>query len=113
MLRQIVFVYRDEFVVKLVEKLMQRSSIACYGLSKVNENFAYVIEDLKPELIIVDEVAYSRNEGLINESLNSANGSYKSVLLSEKTDTQGFDLVMPLPLNVDTFVEQARSLVEK
>lgn len=113
MLKQIFFVYRDEFGAKLVEKLTQRASIQCYGLSKVDENFAYLIDDLRPELVMVDEQAYAKNSELIDESLSQANTDFKTVLLTESEEKGKFDFLLKLPISIDTFVDETRSLVER
>lgn len=114
MLRQIVFVYRDEFAAKLIEKLMQESGIDCYGISKVEENFAYIIDDLRPELVIVDEQSYLSSKELIEQSLLQAGAPFKSVMLiKNESKASVFDEFMPLPININTFVDEARALVEK
>lgn len=118
MLKQILFIYRDEFVTKLIEKLMQEHSIGCYGISSLDENFSYVIDDIEPDLVLIDEKSYSANKELIESSLNQASFSFKSVLLAESPEsfdhansgTRKFDYSIGLPLDLSKVVDQIRSL---
>ena len=43
MLNQIFFIYRDDFVCKLVEKMAADEGIKCYTMSTVEENFGYIL----------------------------------------------------------------------
>lgn len=123
-LGQIMFIYRDEFACKLAQKLARKRSVDCYTLSKIEENFAYLIEDLRPQLVLVDERVYASNKELIDASLADAKSKgddakskencFKSVLLSrEEREAPKFDGRLPLPLDLNSFMDQLQALVEK
>lgn len=113
MLKQIVFIYRDEFVCRLMLKMTADAGINCYTLSDVNENFGYVLDDLSPELVVIDQVSLENHTALIEESLKASQAQFKTVLLKKsESETTGFDFQMNLPIKVETFIDEISSLVK-
>lgn len=98
MLKQIVFIYRDSFVCSLVEKNLKKEDIKCYASADLDENIAYIIDDLGPDFVVVDEKVL--DAGQVSASLNDAKASFKTVLLTaQEKEVKGFDHIIKLPFD--------------
>lgn len=63
----ILWIDQNTFAGTLVEKVFKKKDLPFYGLSKVDD-FAYLVEDLTPEVIVLDvETALSNLEAFKNQ----------------------------------------------
>lgn len=112
MLKQIVFIYRDSFVCSIVEKKAKDEEVQCYATADLSENLAYIINDLRPEFVIVDEAVLSAENSQIRASLDDSNVDYQSVLLSADNEEKlGFDHVIGLPFDPMMLLPKLRSFL--
>jgi len=109
MLNQIFFIYRDDFVCKLVEKMAADEGIKCYTMSTVEENFGYILDDISPQLVIIDQVSWDANSSLIGESLETSSSSFKSCILYKEKELEGFDFKLKLPIKVESFIKELKA----
>ena len=85
--------------------------IKCYTLSEVDENFAYILDDVRPQVVIVDQVSWEKSSELIGESLKDATSEFKTCLLHKEGELAGFDFQMKLPIKVESFIEEVKTLL--
>jgi DNA-binding NtrC family response regulator len=113
-MRQIFFIYRDAVVTELSKNILAKSGISTYVLNSVTENFSYLLNDLDPDLVLVDEILYAQSKDLIDESLKSSNGKAKWVYMTEDEDEHGpFHLKYLLPLKAKSLEDDLKYLVEQ
>ena len=53
MLQQVIFVEKTKFIYKLVSSVLKTKQIGCYVVDN-EEDFTFQIEDLRPEVIVVN-----------------------------------------------------------
>jgi hypothetical protein len=113
-MKQIFFIYRDSVVTELAKSILGKSGISTYTMNEVSENFAYLINDLKPVLVLVDEKLYESAKELIDASVEDSRGVGKWVYLTENKDEMGpFHLQYILPLKAKTLQADLQYLVEQ
>jgi len=57
----ILWIDKNAFATSLLEKVFKKNGQEFYALSSV-EDFAYIVEDLKPKVIVLDEETYHTHE---------------------------------------------------
>lgn len=115
MLKQVILIEKTKFVYKLISSVLADKAVNCYCMEQI-EDFSYLVDDLKPEMLLVDYNTASQNWDLFWRSLNaSQHQSYLKVLYGEQKDLESFeekksfDAVMVKPLDVTTLYEQLSS----
>lgn len=104
-IKQILYINKTKFVCDMVSKLCQRAKIECYTL-ETTEDFTYLIEDLKPEVIVIEEETFGINEDEFWVQVKKS--SFKSKTIIMGTLKEGFDASMHLPLDTTTFISDLR-----
>jgi uncharacterized protein (DUF952 family) len=113
-MKQIFFIYRDSVVTELAKSILAKGGISTYTMNSVDENFAYLVNDLNPELILVDEKLYLESKDLIDASVKDAKVNGKWVYLTENEGDMGpFHLQYVLPLKAKTLEDDLKYLVEQ
>lgn len=113
-MKQILFIYQDEVVTELTKSILRSHSVESYAINKITEDFSYIINDLRPELVLVDEKILDASEALINQSIeNSEYSDAKWVLLTEDENRHNpFHLSYKLPLKAKSIYEDLKVLVD-
>ena len=95
-LNQIIYINENRFVCQLVEKLCKQNEIACYTLDQV-EDFTYLVNDLRPQLVLVALDTFNSHEQLIKEYLEKSEYQCKLETMDELTP--------------NTFIEELQKLI--
>lgn len=118
MLNQIILIEKTKLVSKLLTAVLSDKSINSYCLDQI-ENFTYLIDDLAPQIVLVEVQTASEDWQLFWDSLNKAKvKNFKLILFGEKEQVEKlenlekFDAVLLKPLDISTIYEQLSSLVE-
>lgn len=104
-IKQILYINKTKFVCDMVIKLCQRANIECYTLENT-EDFTYLIEDLKPEAIVIEEKTFSLNEDEFWIQVKKSNFKTSTVIMGDIKD--GFDTSLNLPLDTTSFISDLR-----
>ena len=82
----VLWIDQNTFSAGLVEKAFKRSGIPFYSLSTVAD-FAYLVEDLKPEVIVLDTETYLAHEKVFLEQYEASSTMQKlPMILLGSTD---------------------------
>lgn len=113
-MKQIFFIYRDSVVTELTKSILDSHGVSTYALNDITEDFSYIVNDLEPELVLIDEALYEGNEELIMASLkNCTVAQSKWVFLSEDMQkAHPFHLSFQLPLKAKSIFEDLKELVD-
>lgn len=113
-MKQVFFIYRDSVVTELTKSILDSHGVSTYALNTVDEDFSYLINDLKPDLVLIDEAVFKDSDDLILQSMaNSEKSAAKWVFMSEKLNADHpFHLLFPLPLKAKSIFEDFKELVD-
>lgn len=95
-LTQIIYINENRFVCQLVEKLCKQNEIACYSLDQI-EDFTYLVNDLRPQLVLVALETFDSNEQLLTEYIQKSEHQCKLKTMREITP--------------NTFIEELQKLI--
>ena len=95
-LTQIIYINQNKFTCEFVEKLCKQNDIACYTLDQV-QDFVYLIDDLRPQIILVASDTFEKFEDQIAHYLELANHKAKLAQIDQ--------------INSNTFIEQLSNLL--
>jgi len=116
-MKQIFFIYNDAVVTELAKSILSDNGVNSYAINDVQENFSYLINDLNPEVVLVDEKVYEDAKDLIDDSLKDSNTNSKWVFLTEKDvndqSLSPFHMNFALPLKAKTLFEDIQYLVDQ
>lgn len=106
-IKQILYINKTKFVCDTVEKICKTASIDCYTLEDCND-FAYLINDLRPLAVIIEDETYNLNRDAFWSQFEESELKPVSVIMGEDIE-QKFDLIMDLPLDMQTFTTELKS----
>lgn len=95
-LSQIIYVNEKRFVCQLVEKVCKQNEIACYTVEQI-DNFSYIIDDLVPQLVVVELDTFTKFEDIILLSINESKNKPQLVKIDK--------------LDPNTFIDQIKSFI--
>lgn len=95
-LSQIIYVNEKRFVCQLVEKVCKQNEIACYTVEQI-DNFSYIINDLVPQLVVVELDTFTKFEDIILLSINESKNKPQLVKIDK--------------LDPNTFIDQIKSFI--
>jgi hypothetical protein len=95
-LTQIIYVNEKRFVCQLVEKVCKQNEIACYTVEQI-DNFSYIIDDLVPQLVVVELDTFTNFEDIILLSINESKNKPQLVKIDK--------------LDPNTFIDQIKSFI--
>lgn len=113
-MKQILFIYRDSVVTELTKSILKSHNVESYGINEVTEDFSYLVNDLKPELVLIDEQLLDASKEIIEQSVQNCTFSEsKWVLLTEDENRPNpFHLSYILPLKAKSIYEDLKDLVD-
>lgn len=83
LLKQIILIHKNKFVIQVMETLCQSADILIYSMEDAND-FAYLLDDLKPDILLVDEGILKDELLSFNRNLEQAeNKDYKIIVLGD------------------------------
>lgn len=103
---QIIFINESKFVCDFVESLCKFKDLACFCLSDTSD-FAYLIDDLKPQLVVVDNNVYLGAEDLFWNGISSASHQTKTMIVGVESDR--FDFSHPQAIDAENFANDIKS----
>lgn len=102
-IKQILYINKTKFIGDTVLKICKRKGVECYTLENM-EDFAYLIDDLNPEAVVIEQSTFNINPELFWAGIKSAKTKTITVLMGEKQE--GFDVYMELPLDMIHFIDE-------
>jgi DNA-binding response OmpR family regulator len=118
MLNQVILIEKTKFVYKLISSLLQEKGVKCYCLDEVH-SFDYLINDLTPQLILVDANSFNGDWNTFWSSVEQAEfKNFQTILfgkdeeLANHPHKEKFNYLLPKPLNVTELYEYLLSKVE-
>jgi hypothetical protein len=109
-LKQLFIMHPVKFVAKTITEFGKQASVDVYELDSVND-FSYLINDLKPEIILVHVDSVENELTIFMEQVDAA--EFKGVklgLLQEKPSeiSDQFDIIIQLPVEPASLLEQLK-----
>ena len=98
--KQIVYINEIKFVCDVVENLCENNDIACFTLQEVLD-FTYLINDLKPSIVIIDEKLYSKEAQKFWSEVEAADHKCKTMIIGPQSEK--FDYFHNGKIDVITF----------
>lgn len=118
MLNQIILVEDTKFSAKLLNSIMLDNAVSCYNLEQI-EDFTYLIDDLRPQIILTNIETVQNEWDLYWRSIESSSfKDVKIILYGDKDQLENclyknrFDQLIDKPLDILTIYEFLKSLVE-
>jgi len=108
--KQIIYINKTKFTCGFVENLCKEQNVSCYTLQDCND-FSYLIDDLKPEAVIIDGQTYQESEDTFWNCSNAAEFKTCFILLSNEKNEK-FTTSMPLPINPVSFLQELTQKLE-
>lgn len=110
-LKQLFYINNNKFVCQLVEKISKQKGINCYTLDQ-NEDFTYLVNDLRPEIIVVAQDVLNAYGDEIMAFIEKSELNPHLVLMSNNENTdQRFKSVIAEELNPLTFLQDLINLL--
>ncbi len=103
---QIIFINESKFVCDFVESLCKFNDLACFSLND-SSDFTYLIDDLKPALVIVDKNAYVGDEDRFWSGISGAAHQTKTMIIG--MESEKFDFSNPQAIVAETFANDIKS----
>jgi hypothetical protein len=105
-IKQILYINKIRFICDAVQKTCARNEVECFTLEDTND-FAYLIDDLKPAAVVIEEDTFNEGSESFWSQIESANESTIPVIMG--TNPGKFDVEMSLPLDMMNFVKDLSS----
>lgn len=70
-IKQIILIHPEKFVCKAFEAFGKKSEIKVYSL-ECADDFAYLLDELKPELVLIHERAFDQDQEAYISNINTA-----------------------------------------
>ncbi len=70
MLKQVFWLDQNKFVCNLIEATLKKEGVSCYT-HQTGDGFRYLIEDIKPDLVVIDFQSISHIQEKIDEELST------------------------------------------
>lgn len=100
------YINNNKFVCQLVEKLCKQEGISCYTLDQ-NEHFAYLLNDLKPDVVVVNQDGLDMLGDIYFQSMEQAEDTPNAILMSELEDDR-FPRRISEQLDPKTFLQDVK-----
>ena len=110
MLKQLFIMHPVKFFSKTITAFGKQAGVSVYELDSIND-FSYLINDLKPEIILVHIDSVQNDIELFLEQLRAAEfQGFKTAILLEKPAeiSQNFDMVVELPIEPENMIKQLK-----
>lgn len=107
--KQIFYLNEIKFTCDFVENLSKTSELSCYTLQDTKD-FTYLINDLKPLLIIIDSKLYSENKDEFWSQIKQADIGLKTMIVG--ASDSDFDFSYPGAIDATHFANEVRSKLE-
>lgn len=110
----VLWIDQNTFASNLIEKVFKKKNLTFYSL-EAPKDFAYLVEDLKPSIIVLDsETAMTHLDALKVQFDSSANIQQSSFIVIGKSDDLGFLNIaghLKKPLDPFTVPEQIQKIM--
>lgn len=103
---QIIFINESKFVCDFVESLCKSNDLACFSISDTTD-FTYLVDDLKPALIIIDKNVYQEDEDRFWSGISAASHQTKTMIVG--MESEKFDYANPGMIIAETFANDIKS----
>lgn len=112
-MKQVLFITSEPFLAKLLEDALSDWGVGCHSLTENLQDFAYIIDDLTPSLIVVDELAYREGREQIRNSLSVATHKSNSLFLRRSKDetSEFFNYEQDLPIKLENLCRKIKDLL--
>jgi hypothetical protein len=90
---QVFYINQERFVCQVVENLCKTKGVACYTLDEVSD-FSYLLNDLSPNIVVVEEQTYLKHRPQIEQSLQVANQQPPVLIMKTLTPLTFFDEIL-------------------
>ena len=100
--KQVFYINEIKFVCDAIENLCENNGIECYTLNSVDD-FSYLIDDLKPEMIMIDSKALKQE---FWEQVKNSQLEPKTMLIGECVESnlsKDFDYFHSEKIDIITF----------
>ena len=118
MLKQVILIEKTKFVYKLISSLLNERAVECFCLEQL-EDFSYLVDDLLPDILLVDYDTASQDWSLFWQSVNSSkHQKFFKVLYGDKKELElfegksSFDTVLTKPLDITMLHAELSNLVK-
>jgi DNA-binding NtrC family response regulator len=89
MLKNIFFATKNEFLSLAIREAMKKQALDCYTLTSTKDCF-YLIEDLKPQLFVIDAELFLEEESLFLKGLKDKNIHVPLILCGTSQEWDSF-----------------------
>jgi hypothetical protein len=103
---QIIFINESKFVCDFIESNCVSHDLACYSLTDTTD-FSYLIDDLKPGIVIIDKSAYEGQEERFWNGISGASHQTKTMIVG--LESEKFDFSNPGMIIAETFAKDIKS----
>lgn len=108
-LNQIFIAHPVAFVVSTITEFAKESGVSVFVLDDLND-FRYLVEDLKPQALIIHEDLWKSNAESFNRETAGFQG-LRTILIQKNDDNHGH-LSIVEPFEPSSLVEQVKQLLE-
>ena len=105
-IKYLFYINKNKFVCQLVEKLCKQEGIDCYTLDQ-NEHFAYLLNDLRPDVVVISQDGLDMLGEVYFEAMSSADNTPPTVLMSE-AENDKIPNRIPEELDPKTFLQDVK-----
>ena len=116
MLKQVILIEKTKFVYRLISSILGDNDVRCYCLDQL-EDFSYLLEDLSPQVLLVDFATASQDWDLFWYGLNNSQyKDFKKILYGDQQeldhfeDKDSFDDILVKPIDVTQLYEYLKAL---
>jgi hypothetical protein len=108
-LKQLFIAHPVAFVTSTIKEFAKTAGVSVFVLDDLND-FRYLIEDLKPEALIIHENLWKSNRDSFNRETTGIDSM--KVFLIQKEDNQDEYLSIVEPFEPSKLIEQVKQLLE-
>jgi hypothetical protein len=102
---QIIFIHDSKFVCDFVESLCKSNDLGCFSINDTSD-FTYLVDDLKPALVIIDKSAYLEDEDRFLSGISAASHQTKTMIVG--MESEKFDYANPGMIVAETFAKDIK-----
>ncbi len=112
-LKQIIYINKIKFTCGFIENLCKKRGVSCYTLQDCCD-FAYLIDDLKPDAVLIDGPTYDEEKEAFWTCVKAAELKTQYILLSKEEcpELGEFTGQLSLPINAASFLDDLSSKIK-